>query len=53
MFAGSSWAVRIPVLAFFFFSLIVTASYTANLASLFTVQLLTPRMNNIQVSQRS
>ena len=47
--AGSSWAVRLVSLAFMFFSLVISASFTANLTSQLTVRLLTSESFTLRV----
>ena len=47
--AGSSWAVRLVSLAFMFFSVVISASFTANLSSQLTVRLLTSEDFTLQV----
>ena len=47
--AGSSWAVRLVSLAFMFFSMVISASFTANLSSQLTVRLLTSESLTLRV----
>ena len=47
--AGSSWAVRLVSLAFMFFSVVISASFTANLSSQLTVRLLTSESFTLRV----
>ena len=47
--AGSSWAVRLVSLAFMFFSMVISASFTANLSSQLTVRLLTSESFTLRV----
>lgn len=45
--ASKSWAVRLPSVAFYLFMVVVVASFTANLASLLTVQSFSSAVSNL------
>ena len=46
--AGSSWAVRVPLLGYLFFALVISAAFTANLTSQLTVRLLAREISSLQ-----
>eukprot|EP00243_Klebsormidium_subtile_P013209 TRINITY_DN8558_c0_g1_i1.p1 TRINITY_DN8558_c0_g1~~TRINITY_DN8558_c0_g1_i1.p1 ORF type:complete len:528 (+),score=86.28 TRINITY_DN8558_c0_g1_i1:336-1919(+) len=45
--ASKSWAVRLPSIAFYLFMVVVVASFTANLASLLTVESFSSLVSNL------